>query len=776
MGNKVTTTQIREYKERQKRIKLLRKTSTEQSENCEKKIAEYRELSSQLVSPAELELAASLNSLLQGVSSRPEASMSDWVFHQRQVEYRIFELKTEIVSIARDYANLGDTERCFYCLDSIGENRNTVITATQREEADQLIREEIKKRRKITVGIIAACSIIVCVLAANFILTKIVFPENNYKKALEFEQNKQYVEAIDLFEKYSSYKDSSEHLDYNYNQLAKSWDGINRSSIAAGGWHVAALMSDGTVKAAGIKSCIDTAEWSHIASISASDSLTLGLKYNGRVVGSGRLHYSMLQSEDAGSENLLQIGDWKDIVAIRAGYYFAIGIKKDGMVEICGRDNSIIQEVKTWTDIVDVAVRYNCVFGVKSNGTVVYATTSEEGWMKETKLWSDIIQIALGSDYIAGLKKDGTVVCAGYNYVNYESKPVDEWNDIVKLYYAEQVGVGEIPLIGLRADGRVEYSGQNYKGELDVANWSGIVDIAISGYSTVGLKPNGTVIANFYSARNGENAICQWNNIAVFKDNNEQIMSSLKALKDNDYNAAVKLLNDGKIVDAYESLIALNGYKDSMTKASEIFNQYKIEKLKIADVGDIVYFGAYEQDNDTSNGKEDLAWLVLTKEDGKALIISKCAVDYQQYNTTLGDTSWARCSLRTWMNGTFLNSAFSADEQAKIETANVTADKNPHWITEPGNNTRDKIFFLSVTEAENYFSSDAARQCAPTEYAIAQGADKNDDGNSGWWLRSPGQQSNRAACVSDSGDIYFFGILAYYYCEVRPALWINLDS
>ena len=114
------------------------------------------------------------------------------------------------------------------------------------------------------------------------------------------------------------------------------------------------------------------------------------------------------------------------------------------------------------------------------------------------------------------------------------------------------------------------------------------------------------------------------------------------------YNAAVSLLNDGKIIDAYESLVALNGYKDSATKASEIFGQYKIEKMKIAEVGDIVYFGAYEQDNNTSNGKEDIEWIVLAKENGKVLVISKYALDCQEYNSTYTDVTWEACSLRTW--------------------------------------------------------------------------------------------------------------------------------
>ena len=79
------------------------------------------------------------------------------------------------------------------------------------------------------------------------------------------------------------------------------------------------------------------------------------------------------------------------------------------------------------------------------------------------------------------------------------------------------------------------------------------------------------------------------------------------------YNKAISLLTNGEIIDAYESLVALNGYKDSAAKADEIFVRYTTEKLKIAEVGDIIFFGTYEQDNNSDNGKEDIEWLVLTK-------------------------------------------------------------------------------------------------------------------------------------------------------------------
>ena len=249
------------------------------------------------------------------------------------------------------------------------------------------------------------------------------------------------------------------------------------------------------------------------------------------------------------------------------------------------------------------------------------------------------------------------------------------------------------------------------------------------------------------------------------------------------YNAAINLIEKGDIINAYDSLIALNGYKDSAEKAKELFGKYKIEKLKTASVGDIVYFGAYEQDNNTSNGKEDIEWLVLAKEGNKALLISKYALDRQQYNTSNTDVTWATCSLRKWLNGTFLSKAFSSEEQNSIISSTVTADKNPSYSTSPGNNTTDKVFLLSITEVNKYFNSDDARRCAPTDYAIAHGAGTSDSYKTGgratccWWLRSPGRDSLSVAYVINYGSVYNSGHRVLYADDaVRPALWINLGS
>lgn len=243
------------------------------------------------------------------------------------------------------------------------------------------------------------------------------------------------------------------------------------------------------------------------------------------------------------------------------------------------------------------------------------------------------------------------------------------------------------------------------------------------------------------------------------------------------YNDAISMLEKGDIINAYESLIALNGFKDSTEKAKEIFVKHKIEKLKTAAVGDIVYFGAYEQDNNPLNGKEDIEWLVLEKDGNYTLLISKYALDCKKYNTSYTDVTWENCSLRTWLNGSFLSAAFSSEEQFIISSSRVRAYKNPSYSTSPGNNTTDKVFLLSIYEVNTYFTSDSARQCQGTEYCYAQGAKKANNGNCWWWLRSPGLHSYLAACVRVDGSVDLGGPgVSIGDGAVRPALWINLGS
>ena len=243
------------------------------------------------------------------------------------------------------------------------------------------------------------------------------------------------------------------------------------------------------------------------------------------------------------------------------------------------------------------------------------------------------------------------------------------------------------------------------------------------------------------------------------------------------YNSAIALIDEGDYVGAYEALSAIDWFKDSEEKMKEIRAKKNLSKMKDVKAGDYITYGAYEQDNDTGNGKEEIEWVVLEVKDNKALVISRYALDCKPYNTQYEGTTWEKCSLRSWLNSNFIADAFTVDERNYICETTVTADKNPGYsIPIPGNDTQDEIFLLSINEVEKYFPSYNGRQCVATEYAINKGADII-NALCWWWLHSPGSLQDRAAFVNDSGVVEEGGLYVNNdWAAVRPALWINLES
>lgn len=241
-----------------------------------------------------------------------------------------------------------------------------------------------------------------------------------------------------------------------------------------------------------------------------------------------------------------------------------------------------------------------------------------------------------------------------------------------------------------------------------------------------------------------------------------------ETIQSNKYDRAIKLIDSGDYRAAYVLLSGL-AYKDSAEKLQSI---KPLLLAKANHPGDTVFFGEYEQDKDISNGKEDIAWLVLAKENNKIFVISEKALDCQPYNIEqYANVTWETCTLRKWLNTDFINSAFSSDEKAKISTVTVSADKNPKYGTDPGNATQDQVFLLSITEANKYFDYDNIKTCRLTDYAAA----KTSTGWY-WWLRSPGDYHNLAAYVNFDGSVSNNGyIVSNSSVAVRPAMWISLE-
>ena len=215
--------------------------------------------------------------------------------------------------------------------------------------------------------------------------------------------------------------------------------------------------------------------------------------------------------------------------------------------------------------------------------------------------------------------------------------------------------------------------------------------------------------------------------------------------------------------------------------AIEKYGAEFVEKVEAVQKGETLLIGSYEQDNNVDNGKEPVEWIVLEKDGLTLLLISKNALECKTFNTSNTDVTWETSTIRKWLNVTLLSAIFSADDQTMILRTTVSASKNPEYNTSPGNTTVDKIFLLSIDEAQKYLPSDEERKCTPTNYASSQGgattirSTSNGNSTCWWWLRSPGIEQNNVAGIYYDGKIHYGGYASNNgHGYIRPALRISL--
>ena len=151
---------------------------------------------------------------------------------------------------------------------------------------------------------------------------------------------------------------------------------------------------------------------------------------------------------------------------------------------------------------------------------------------------------------------------------------------------------------------------------------------------------------------------------------------------------------------------------------------------------------------------DPLTWVVITPSNGK--VICSSVIDSQAFypdyskrrivekNLDVYPNNWEYSTIRTWLNKTFYNTAFTLEQQAMINKAklnNAPFDENEWGAKFNGDPTIDKIFLLNETTV-NY----GIVPCS--EYAKSQGLYCYQTlwgtSLSPWMLRTPS--------VSDSGD------------------------
>ncbi len=202
-------------------------------------------------------------------------------------------------------------------------------------------------------------------------------------------------------------------------------------------------------------------------------------------------------------------------------------------------------------------------------------------------------------------------------------------------------------------------------------------------------------------------------------------------------------------------------------------------------------FGSYPYE--ANGAKKPIKWLMLKKEGNKYLLLSKYGLDVLLYHKIETKITWETCSMRKWLNSTFIDTAFTINEKQRILMSPVQVGTPAYkYLTDylemgldytapyAGNNTQDRVFLLSLDEAMQYFEefpfqSNISRKAYGTPYAFAKKA-YNQDGAGIWWLRTMGIVPDSVCGINESGEPDVHLTFEFNEYTVRPALWVTIEN
>ena len=202
--------------------------------------------------------------------------------------------------------------------------------------------------------------------------------------------------------------------------------------------------------------------------------------------------------------------------------------------------------------------------------------------------------------------------------------------------------------------------------------------------------------------------------------------------------------------------------------------------------GKVITFGKYEQDDDETNGPEDINWLVLEEKNGMYLVISEEILEFRTYDDGTHQT-WADSTLRKWLTEDFVAKAFSEEERAKIVPMKLTTSTPSYFDIENVTDSVETVFLLSYGEMMQY----QVTETTSTFYAVTSPfrndlpyswvMDAPDPTMMHWWVRTNG--GNQGEVVRGYGMVptnvsgnTVTNIATNDRGGIRPAMWIDITG
>lgn len=243
------------------------------------------------------------------------------------------------------------------------------------------------------------------------------------------------------------------------------------------------------------------------------------------------------------------------------------------------------------------------------------------------------------------------------------------------------------------------------------------------------------------------------------------------------YDRATELYQEGRYEEAYDTVNTID--LDSFTtlwaertrrisvKSLLMSSAFAFQKEDLHDlsVGDMLYFGLYEQNDNTKDGIEQIPWIVVAAEDDRILLVSKNIIGIMPYDdSSYPSSGWSQSSLRMWLNKVFLNSAFWSEYREYLLSVQVETVPSPVYGTGlAGDISQDTLFILSEEELKEYLTEDILNTCF-------------EEPGTEWWVRTPGKYDYTAVVADGTGDLDYNGENVTVSLGVRPAMWITLGQ
>ncbi|MCL2376513.1 MAG: DUF6273 domain-containing protein [Defluviitaleaceae bacterium] len=186
-------------------------------------------------------------------------------------------------------------------------------------------------------------------------------------------------------------------------------------------------------------------------------------------------------------------------------------------------------------------------------------------------------------------------------------------------------------------------------------------------------------------------------------------------------------------------------------------------------------------------------WLVLEKQQDKALLLRKFVIQQNDFNLAdyyYSELRWENNPLRLWLNNEYYSSFYASDKQRIISTSLENAP-NPWYNVDGGNDTEDSIFLLSLWDVVNYFGDSGllakgdpnglfSKGKIKDQYNLARMALDETGKAQDWFLRTIGWEIgprlpiNSFVGVSNKGILLVYGYGPSVYAQLRPAMWIKI--